>query len=65
MTPIFMFLLSPSQRSKTTLENILKPGMMVHIYMSVIPALERMKEDHKFKVSLGYSVKPCLQKNKP
>jgi hypothetical protein len=31
----------------------------------VIPALERLKqEDGEFKVSLGYTVRSCLQKKK-
>jgi hypothetical protein len=31
-------------------------------FMPVIPALGRMRqEDHKFKVNLGYLVRPCLK----
>jgi hypothetical protein len=31
--------------------------------MSIIPALRGLKqEDHKFKVSLSYIVRPCLKK---
>jgi hypothetical protein len=33
--------------------------------MPVISALQRLgKEDHKFKESLGYIVRPCLKKKK-
>jgi hypothetical protein len=31
----------------------------------VIPALRRVrKEDHKFEVNLGYTVRPCLKNRK-
>jgi hypothetical protein len=33
--------------------------------MPVIPALLRLRqEDHKFKTSLGYIARPCLEKKK-
>jgi hypothetical protein len=33
--------------------------------MSIIPTLESLRqEDHKFEVTLGYIVKPCLNSKK-
>jgi hypothetical protein len=32
--------------------------------MTVIPKFERLKEDHKFEVSLDYIERPCLKTNK-
>jgi hypothetical protein len=42
-----------------------KTFYLVWWYTPVIPALRKLRqEDHKFKVSLGYIERPCLEKKR-
>jgi hypothetical protein len=39
-------------------------GSKAQWFMSIIPALGKMKENFKFKASLGYKAGPCIKKKK-